>query len=134
MGGDEFSAQHGFMAWNRVGAIGITADDSNHAMRSPVLGWPTFRAPFGVDGPGTHLTYRILGTENIRNSKAPHSCTRERGTDLLSVASGEVGATIAPPHDSRLLYGRGGTECPLDGTQYEVRTLPGRRINGRPTF
>ena len=41
---------------------------------------------------------------------------------------GEAGGTIAPQYEFRLPNGLGGTECPLDGTRYEVWKLPGRRL------
>ena len=131
MGGAEFVAHPGFMIWNRVGAIEITTHDCSHAMRFPVLGWPTKRLFFGVGGPGTHLTRRIFDTETFRNSPASHALILQRGTGPSSAALGETIATIAPQYECGLLTGRRGEESPPNGTHYEARRLPGCRINGR---
>ena len=41
---------------------------------------------------------------------------------------------VAPQYELRLLYGRGGTECPSDYTHYGVWELPERRISGPLIF
>ena len=81
-----------------------------------------------TDGPGHRLEHHIFDDVGFRNSPPTDPLSRVTTVDLLPVASGFAGESIATQHELRMMDANGEFARPLVDSHSQVLKLPTREI------
>ena len=66
-GDTECRSREQLVLWDRVGAFSVNDEDMQHAIRSPIEGWPAYGVFRRGGEPGPRLRHHIFDGSNFRN-------------------------------------------------------------------